>query len=320
MKDSISCTMILLASSIIGMSAWGFGQQPASTTIVGIQQGAQFSDSQTASRGRVSGVYVFVDNDSICGLQVQFKLSNGRFSMSSRRGSSGGQRRFFQLDSDEYIVGLSGRYSTRIDSLRIHTNKRASPLFGGSGGTQDYQIDVGTGNQAVGFIGRAGRSLNAIGLSYLSLTIPLAGETIVVGGSGGSAFSDSDIPQGARISEVRVRSGEMIHAIQAVYKLGDGRVFEGEIHGGDGGTLSVFRLDSNEYLVGFSGRSGVHINSLSIRTNKRTSPVFGESRGGNIFNINVPLGNQAIGFMGRSGSYLDAIGLNYATIASSQRR
>jgi hypothetical protein len=47
---------------------------------------------------------------------------------------------------------------------------------------------------------------------------------------------------------------------------------------------------------------------------------YGESRGGSIFSINVTAGNQAIGIRGRSDSYVDAIGLNYATINRSPRR
>jgi len=172
-----------------------------------------------------------------------------------------GQENSFVLSSDEYITALSGR----------------------CGGTQHYRIDVDAGNQAVGFVGRSGRYLNAIGLNFVPLMIPQAGQTIVVGGAGGAAFSDPGIPRGAKISEVQVRSGDRINAIQMVFKLLDGRILEGQVQGGEGGTPGVFQLDPDEYLVGLSGSSGVHIHSISIRTNRRTSQVFGESSGGNIF-------------------------------------
>jgi hypothetical protein len=112
----------------------------------------------------------------------------------------------------------------------------------------------------------------------------------------------------------------MINSIQAVYTLWDGRLLEGPVHGGEGGSLSVFRLDSNEYLTGFSGRYGTNIDSIAIRTNRRTSQVFGGSGGNAIFQINAPAGNQAIGLRGRSSNYLNAIGLNYTLINRSRHR
>ncbi len=67
---------------------------------------------------------------------------------------------------NEYIIGFSGRYGDYIDSLKIQTNKRTSPQFGGSGGRQDFRVRVPSGNRAVGLIGRSGRYLDALGISY----------------------------------------------------------------------------------------------------------------------------------------------------------
>jgi hypothetical protein len=104
----------------------------------------------------------------------------------------------------------------------------------------------------------------------------------------------------------------MVDGIQAVYTLQNGRTVEGQYHGGRGGRTNVFRLDSNEYIVGITGRYGEFIDSVSFVTNKRTSPVFGGSGGVREFRIDLPPGNIAIGFTGRSGEYLDAIGLVFA--------
>jgi hypothetical protein len=319
MKYSCFRTMIFLAISIVGQGALGFGQHSKSTAIAGSQRGDRFSDNEIPSRVRISEVDVFSDT-YICAVQLIFTLSDDRMHISPRHGGSGGELNSFPLNSDEYIIGLSGRYGAHIDSLRIHTNKRTSPLFGGSGGAQDYRIDIDTGYQAAGFVGRSGRYLNAIGLLFVPLTIQQAGLTLISGGAGGSAFSDFDIPLGARISEIRVHSGDVINAIQAVYALRDGSLLEGQIHGKEGGSLTVFALDPKEYVTGFSGKYGIYINSLSIWTNRRTSQVFGGSGGQGIFSVNVPAGNQAIGFRGRSGSYLDAIGLNYAHIEQPRHR
>jgi hypothetical protein len=253
-------------------------------------------------------------------IQVLYASMDGRTQMSQRHGGSGGQLNVFRLDSGEYITRISGRYGEYIDSIRIQTNKRTSPVFGGRGGDRDFRIDVPSGNQAVGFSGRAGDSLDAIGLTYLPLFSQQAGQTTIAGGSGGSAFSDSGIPQGARISEVRVHAGDAIDSIQAVYVLSDGRSQEGAVHGGRSGTGSSFKLDADEYIIGLSGRCGDQIDSLRIQTNKRTSPLFGGRGGNRDYRIDVPAGNQAVGFAGRAGDSLDAVGLNFTATASPIRQ
>jgi len=270
------------------------------------------------TRGRVLEVRIFSGN-IVNAVQMRYILPDGRILAGPRHGGPDGQQNTFRLDSDEYIIGISGRYGANIDSLQIHTNKRASALFGGSGGNQDYRIDAADGSQAVGFVGRASRYLNAIGLTFIPLTILQVGQTSIFGGAAGSAFSDDNIPLGAKISEIRVRSGRTINAIQAAYILPDGRLFEGPVHGGGGGRLNVFPLDSNEYVIGISGRYGDHIDSLSIQTNKRTSQVFGRPEGNGILMIKIPAGNKVVGVAGRSGTYLNAIGLNYATVVPSQK-
>jgi hypothetical protein len=252
-------------------------------------------------------------------IQVIYGLPNGRTVEGPRHGGPGGQASSFRLDSDEYIVGISGRYGKNIDCVRIQTNKRTSPLYGGSGGRQDYRVDVPRDNQAVGLIGRSGNLLDAIGLIYAPVTLQVSGKTNIAGGSGGDAFSDAQIPVGARISEIRTSTGRYVDGIQALYTLTDGSVFEGPWHGGRGGTINVFKLDSNEYIVGLSGRYGEYIDSLIIRTNRRTSPQFGGTGGRQEFRIDVASGNQAVGLIGRCGKYLDAIGLSYAAAGRQGR-
>jgi hypothetical protein len=168
MKCSFFGTMIFLAMLIFGPGPLGFGQHSRSTIVAGSLRGDRFSDNEIASRARISQVNVFSSN-YICAVQLIFTYPDDHKRISLRHGGSGGQLSSFSLDTDEYVVGLSGRYDAHIDSLRIHTNKRTSPLFGGNGGTQDYRIDVDAGNQAIGFVGRSGRYLNAIALNYAKI-------------------------------------------------------------------------------------------------------------------------------------------------------
>src|SRR5690606_9809878 len=128
-------------------------------------------------------------------------------------------------------------------------------------------------------------------LSSLPAGAQTAGATATAGGSGGSAFSDLDVPQEARVVEVHVYSGRYVDAVQMQYALPDGRVAAGPRHGGPGGTLSVFRLDSDEVILAVSGRYGDYIDSIRIHTSKRTSPLLGGSGGRQDYRIEIPANN-----------------------------
>jgi hypothetical protein len=138
--------------------------------------------------------------------------------------------------------------------------------------------------------------------------------TEIVGGPGGQSFSDPEPERGTRVVEVQVRSGEYVDSVQLVYMMSDGRTVMGPLHGGEGGALSVFHLDADEYLVGISGHAGSYIDSIQFQTNKRTSPFFGGHGGGRDFHVDVPATAQVTGFTGRAGEYLDAIGLTFAPL------
>jgi hypothetical protein len=98
-----------------------------------------------------------------------YALAVGSGFMGDQHGGSGGRLSVFSLDPDEYITGISGRYGDTIDSLRIQTNKRASQLYGGGGGNRDYRLEVPRDTQAVGFVGRSGNLVDAIGLIYVPI-------------------------------------------------------------------------------------------------------------------------------------------------------
>jgi len=210
------------------------------TSVFGGNGGANFSDTEFQSGVRITEVRVYTGN-YVDAVQLGYEYQDGRTVAGLRRGGPGGRENVFRLDRDEYITGISGRYGNYIDSLTIQTNKRTSPVFGGSGGKRDYRIEVPSGYQAVGFAGRSAKYLDAIGL--ITAPVTLRQETQIFGGRGGSVFSDRDIPAGARISEIRISSANYIDGIQAVYTLRDGRILEGQRHGGTGGRGDVFRRD-----------------------------------------------------------------------------
>lgn len=310
---------IILAICLVCLNPSGFTQTAPSTNIVGGRGGDPFSDVDIPTGARVLEVHIY-SGGYVDAIQMQYALSDGRMLMGPRHGGPGGQLSIFRVDSDESIIGISGQYGNYIDSIQILTTKRSSPMFGGSGGGQEYRINIPTGNQAIGFAGRAGRYLDAIGLIYIPQTFNRIAFTEIAGGNGGSEFKDSEIPLRSQFSEIRIHCGAFLDSIQAVYTRQEGTLFEGPVHGGNGGRSYVFKLDPDEYVTGISGRYGNNIDSIVIITNKRTSQKFGGNGGGNNFKINVPAGAQAVGFIGRSGNYLDAIGLAYAPLERSPRR
>lgn len=295
---------------ILTMVEISFSQGATSTALFGGRGGSAFTDPEPPAGTRVLEIHVR-SGDHVDSVQMVLSHPDGRRITTTRRGGSGGRLNVFRLDSDEYITGASGRHGDYIDSISVTTNKRSSPVWGGRGGDRDFRLEVPAGNQAVGFAGRAGDFVDAIGLIFMPLQQTRAQQTALAGGRGGTAFSDSELPAGARIQAVRVYSGELIDAVQAVYVLPDGRTVDGQRFGGRGGQVSVFKLDSDEYITELSGRHGDSIDSLRIHTNKRTSQLFGGRGGNRDFRVTVPSGSQAIGFAGRAGQYVDAIGLTY---------
>lgn len=116
-------------------------------------------------------------HDSVIGcIRVLYRDSSGKFVGQTE---SGGDCRLqdndlkdvpswnrIELARDEFLIGIAGRYGTRIDSIRFFTNKRNIPSLGGSGGEVDFGYTATAGQMIVGFFGRASDNLDAIGVLY----------------------------------------------------------------------------------------------------------------------------------------------------------
>ena len=81
----------------------------------------------------------------------------------AQHGGDGGHLTPFVLADDEYLTGITGRYGWYVYSMTLHTNKRTSQKFGGSGGERDYSIQAGAGEQIVGLRCRSEQYIDAIG-------------------------------------------------------------------------------------------------------------------------------------------------------------
>lgn len=141
---------------------------------------------------------------------------------------------------------------------------------------------------------------------------PSIGQRILIGpfgGTGGGRFQDSPLPDRAKICKVRIRHSDCINAIGLSYKL-NGQIIDLPMHGGDGGTLSEFAIEDDEYITSLIVRWTDYVRFLAIVTNKRRQE-YG--------NVNIPSYEYAfdiehpkqelVGFQGRSGLFLDAIGV-----------
>ena len=126
------------------------------------------------------------------------------------------------------------------------------------------------------------------------------------GGTGGDCCIDDPIPEGAQIKMIRVHHSDRIDAIGISYEV-NGETVD-LMHGGTGGTEDKFVLNPDEYVMGVYWCFGNIIDSITIVTNQRESPLYG-GPGGNAHYCYV-LGSdmEIVGFLGRAKKAIDAIG------------
>ncbi len=139
------------------------------------------------------------------------------------------------------------------------------------------------------------------------------------GGVGGQPFDDCPPYENACVSEVRIWSGSCVDALQIVLGI-DGEDCESVKHGGSGGNLGIMKLAAGEYITEIYGRYGSYVDSLSLRTNMGQVRRFGGQGGHSEFIYTAPPGYGVIGFWGRAGHILDAVGIHLAPIGEETDR
>lgn len=127
---------------------------------------------------------------------------------------------------------------------------------------------------------------------------------------GPSIFGDNAKPTQWEICQVDVWGGNVIDAIQCHWrgKQGTsvaGQIVSGQKHGGNDGTLHTFTLAQGEYITALKCKVGIRVDSIIFRTNLRDSEKFGGEGGDREFTLDGPV----VGFRGREGVVLDAIGV-----------
>jgi len=145
-------------------------------------------------------------------------------------------------------------------------------------------------------------------LGLVALLQPME-STLEIGGRGGSLFNDS-VKEGWKIKRIIIRYGNIIDGIRCVWQRPDGSLQEGQHHGGYGGVEKIIDLRDGEYVIEVAGAAGNVVDSLRITTNYAKYGPYG-GNGGKPFSLK-PSSGSVIGFYGRSGNLLDAIGIQDA--------
>ncbi|TXG52232.1 hypothetical protein EZV62_021401 [Acer yangbiense] len=246
---------------------------------------------------------------------------------------------------EEYLMKLSGTSVTYaefpgIESLCFETNFKKYGPYGNTDGTP-FEFSVKDG-VIVGFHGRFGIYLNTIGvyvknsakLFWPPSRSPVQNVTPKVntgkmmnmdtprelgpwGGNDTAKPWDDGVFLDIIQVDVHVKKGILL-GIQLRYQTKNGNSVDSERHGEKSGdALYRIKLDrSSEYLIGImgyyrpiEGNGGFEaVCSLSFYTNKGKYGPFGDQIG--MF-FSSPLTNgKIIGFHGRSGDYLDALGVH----------
>lgn len=150
-----------------------------------------------------------------------------------------------------------------------------------------------------------------IGLSTLNQS--LAANSAVIGGGGGWGFTSAGKTP---LTSIKLRAGWWLDAIQGVNATGSL-----PYRGGFGGNAITVTWPAGEYLVRAYGRHGSYIGQISFVTNtgKVLGPygsALGAGTGRGTFDFSAPAGNAITGFTGKSGLFIDSLGIVYEPVAA----
>ncbi|KAK3220559.1 hypothetical protein Dsin_014529 [Dipteronia sinensis] len=300
--------------------------------------------------------------DAVDSLNFTHAIENSTDNSSEKFGGRGGKlQQTITIDwPNEYLTKISGTIGIFnkdevIGSLSFTTsrNKKYGP-FGSTNDCKSFELVSEKNRAIVGFFGRQGNFIDAIGVYYKDPPAPI--ETTKVntaitlnkdiprevgpwGGNKGKAWDDGRLK--GRITEIDVHVGNgVIHGIHYRYESEDScdasPIFLSNKHGGEGAT-TIYRIKLEkenpdhrnrnrnicltEDLVGISGFYGAFdgnccveyqvVRSISFYTTKGKYGPFGTEIG-TFFNSPACTNNaKVVGFHGRSGEYLDAIGIHF---------
>ncbi|CAD5315287.1 unnamed protein product [Arabidopsis thaliana] len=232
----------------------------------------------------VKKVTVGKDFNNVTYIKVEYE-KDGKFE-SREHGTNRGQLKEFSVDyPSEYITAVGGSYDTvfgygsaLIKSLLFKTSYgRTSPILGhttllGNPAGKEFMLESKNGGKLLGFHGRSGEALDAIGPHFFAVNSSLK-HFKPQGGNGGSAWDDGAF-DGVRKVLVG-RNGKFVSYVRFEYAKGERMV--PHAHGKRQEAPQEFVVDyPNEHITSVEGTIDGYLSSLKFKTSKgRTSPVFG---------------------------------------------
>ncbi|CAE6119137.1 unnamed protein product [Arabidopsis arenosa] len=284
---------------------------------VGGNMGDAFTDG--AFDG-VKKITVGKDLDCVSYIKIEYE-KDGKFE-TREHGTIRGELKEFAVDyPSECIIAVGGSYgnvdrykAVLIKSLFFKTSYgRTSPIFGETNSSgKEFMLEGKNEGKLLGFHGRSGQAIDAIGAYFSPVPEPEKQEAI--GGNMGDVFDDG-VFEGVKKITVGKDLG-CVSYIKIEYEK-DGKS-ETREHGTIRGELKEFAVDyPKECVIAVGGSYGqvdlykaVLIKSLFFKTSYgRTSPIFGETNSsGKEFLLEGRNGGKLLGFHGRSGQAIDAIG------------
>lgn len=132
------------------------------------------------------------------------------------------------------------------------------------------------------------------------------------GGNGGAACDIKVAPQ--QLESLTICSGTIVDALAFSYRDRNGRRHTTRLWGGVGGSVHTIRLGASEFVMEVSGTIGPFnvfsevITSITLVTNVCSYGPFGQPQG-TPFRTPVKKNYSIVGFFGRSGTFLDAVGV-----------
>lgn len=277
-----------------GIHPWPDLVRSPTTATYGGDGGYRFDDFFEMGGGAagIASISLWHGDDVVRGLQVKYRLADGRVVETTRRGE-GGTQATFELAPGEMVAEIHGRSGSRLDQIEFVTNRgRKFGPFGGEGG-QPFHLK----GLFCGFFGRCGATVDALA-AYKMYT-----KSDLYGGHDNPSWDD--ITQSTLdifgVESIRIWANtDLVQGIQVSYRLRSGEVIPGEKHG-KCGSLSqsvTFTLHKNEVITEFSGGSGSWIDQLQFRTSENR--VFGPygGKGGKPFCEVADEGAHIAGFFG----------------------
>ncbi|XP_062076287.1 mannose/glucose-specific lectin-like [Humulus lupulus] len=220
----------------------------------------------------------------------------------------------------EYFKSISGTYGVYNDvpdviiSLSFHTNLKTYGPFGTTtASAKAFSIPM-TDSVVVGFHGRSGHYLDALGI-YVKPVNPDGSISFGKwGGMGGDDPINFTVGSSSWIKQISVHHDDS-NIKSLSFKDENGRVY-GKFGGKSPNNVGVEKIiefdGRSEFLTSISGTYGIYrgltvITSLSFITNLNTYGPFGKATG-TAFSNPIQDG-VVVGFHGKSGYYIDSIGI-----------